>query len=240
MASSTSTSSPATFDQFRFLPAEIRLRIWHYASQQPRIICIRDSSIDKSWLPPNTMDFCFYCLNLTPHLIRVNREAREETLKHYVLVDGNRDRTFYFNEWQDTILLESRYHWFHAVHLMGAAIDQASPGSRIRSLAITKEALYNTDGSLFPRTETGLKELFIIDYDWSLPKEWLPIPKLAEARDTFDLLSHSLRVRLYFSKDKDAQVLAVRGEHWIRNWPSMVFSGHWSEDYHNIEGVLEG
>ncbi|KAH7033585.1 uncharacterized protein B0I36DRAFT_430773 [Microdochium trichocladiopsis] len=109
---------PASFHPFARLPVELRLKIWRLHLMRPRIV--RVSTLDfvkKIHFTPNSLDnrasnIQWYSTNRLPLLARVNREARDETLRFYRihLSAGMMRRAFSFGpvylnpEW-DIILL---------------------------------------------------------------------------------------------------------------------------------------
>ncbi|KUJ12827.1 uncharacterized protein LY89DRAFT_672948 [Mollisia scopiformis] len=103
------------FQKFPDLPIELRLRIWDYASEQPRIIELQSGTRtlnhadEINRLPPQSWVKVSVHGRQTPAILHVSREAREEGLKHYTLTNlESRDypaveRPCYYNSRLDTI-----------------------------------------------------------------------------------------------------------------------------------------
>lgn len=104
------TGQRLDLSRFATLPPELRLRIWKYACQVPRIIEISA----KVW-PFNFPMSQETLASLRPSaILQVNRESREIALRYYketqgILVDLDGkdcwDRPFYFNPSFDTVVL---------------------------------------------------------------------------------------------------------------------------------------
>ena len=100
---------------FPKLPTEVRLKIWHYAMNEPRVV--RDN-----W--PYKTKRCG--LKNNPVLLHVNQESRQEALKRYEKVFSNDNIYADFN--QDTIFVDSSY--------LNLKLDRTNYESRIQILAI--------------------------------------------------------------------------------------------------------
>jgi hypothetical protein len=100
---------------FPKIPTEIRLEIWYYAMDAPRIVRANWPYKTKRSGPKSNPDLLF-----------VNRESRQEALKRYEKVSGDDD--IYADFSQDTIFVDSGYLNFR--------LDRTNYESRIQILAI--------------------------------------------------------------------------------------------------------
>ncbi|KAH7327388.1 hypothetical protein BKA65DRAFT_510496 [Rhexocercosporidium sp. MPI-PUGE-AT-0058] len=122
-----------TFTCFPLLPTEIRLRIWQYTLQQPRLLPIR-TSYDLE-----TKVLIFHCSQLPPRLLSICRESRDEALHFYILVHGGGNSSFYFNSQTDTVSLRRPDVWLEIIKSLDQHIaEAATPGqdAQVRSLVI--------------------------------------------------------------------------------------------------------
>ncbi|ORY71089.1 uncharacterized protein BCR38DRAFT_3433 [Pseudomassariella vexata] len=90
---SSLASRPQTFDRFRQLPPELRIKIWQHAMPPARTIVVKPprqqetpTSIDEALVQSQDDTEQTWRSNAQiPALLHVNAEARHEALKHYKL-----------------------------------------------------------------------------------------------------------------------------------------------------------
>ncbi|PVH81388.1 hypothetical protein DL98DRAFT_514770 [Cadophora sp. DSE1049] len=95
------TQSPTTFPLFPTLPPELRLRIWRLCLPGPRFIrpngrCTCDPLNPNPAVPQRTWPITTFSTT-NPTLLSVNRESRNETLRHYAIIyseDGHSSLAF--------------------------------------------------------------------------------------------------------------------------------------------------
>jgi hypothetical protein len=132
------------FTCFPLLPLELRRKIWKDA-QPFRLITVEAHRESLHY-----QQVAFHSSDPPPNLLSVNHEAREETLRSYVVVYDitNLDRKprFYFNSMRDTIYLDQpECPWYHVVSAIDHSISM--PEARVRNLAIQ-------DGAAIPHHDT--------------------------------------------------------------------------------------
>jgi 2EXR family len=158
------------FPLFSSLPPEIRLQIWAYAAQEPRMVLFEISRSGARHLQPPILHTC--------------HESRVEGLKAYEILRnpacppnvrdpiGRRAKLIYFNIGCDTLLIDSlprNYGWARKLGRSGG--DAVT----IERLAMTRRLWSYTSRWAIWRDLTllkGPKELILIADDWELGTEY--------------------------------------------------------------------
>ncbi|KAE9368017.1 hypothetical protein N431DRAFT_471392 [Stipitochalara longipes BDJ] len=72
-----------TFTIFSRLPIELRNKIWCQAAREVRVVELEWHNPEKMWI------VCKKSTSLSPSIARVNKEARQEALRHYTVLHPN-------------------------------------------------------------------------------------------------------------------------------------------------------
>lgn len=105
-------SRPSSFPKFSNLPKELRLAIWTFATNQPRIVCVQidkvlvdgaSFSVGKRRHGKDGFRYTTTSRTYTPAILHTCQESRFEGLKAYTLVLGYPDSHIYVNPDRDIV-----------------------------------------------------------------------------------------------------------------------------------------